>query len=242
MTAPRGGGGEPPPPPPSSAAHGTAGEPVTPTSGAVSGLNRRGSRSAGMATFSMEVFDNEVVPSTLSSIAPILRVAAEIEPERPRVAYLCRFYAFEKAHRLDQNSIGRGVRQFKTALLQRLEKDNSPSLTKRVKKSDAREIESFYQAYYENYVRALDKGEQADRAQLGKAYQTAGVLFEVLCAVNKNEKVKKSIQRFIIRLHKDVQEKKDIYEPFNILPLDAASASQSIMQLEEIKAAVIALR
>ena len=41
--------------------------------------------------------------------------------------------------------------------------DNSPSLAKRVKKSDAREIESFYQQYYENYVRALDKGEQADR-------------------------------------------------------------------------------
>ena len=38
----------------------------------------------------------------------------------------------------------------------------------------------------------------------------------------------------IIRLHKDVQEKKDIYTPFNILPLDAASASQSIMQLEEV--------
>jgi hypothetical protein len=31
-----------------------------------------------------------------------------------------------------------------------------------------------------------------------------------------------------------VQEKKDIYAPFNILPLDAASASQSIMQLEEV--------
>ena len=44
----------------------------------------------GMATFSMEVSDNEVVPSTLSSIAPILCVAAEIEPERPRVAYLCK--------------------------------------------------------------------------------------------------------------------------------------------------------
>jgi len=84
MTAPRGGGDEPPPP--SSAAAGN--EPVTPTSAHVSGLNRRGSRGA-VATFSMEVFDNEVVPSTLSSIAPILRVAAEIEPERPRVAYLC---------------------------------------------------------------------------------------------------------------------------------------------------------
>lgn len=41
--------------------------------------------------------------------------------------------------------------------------DNTPSLAKRVKKSDAREIESFYQQYYEHYVRALDKGQQADR-------------------------------------------------------------------------------
>jgi callose synthase len=46
-----------------------------------------------MATFSMEVFDNEVVPSTLNSIAPILRVAAEIEHERPRVAYLCMLHS-----------------------------------------------------------------------------------------------------------------------------------------------------
>ncbi|KAI8030141.1 Callose synthase 5 [Camellia lanceoleosa] len=153
------------------------------------GLMRRPSRSAATTTFSMEVFDNEVVPASLSSIRLILLVATEIQNKRPRVAYLCRFYAFEKAHRLDPSSSGRGVRQFKTALLQRLERDNASSLASRVKKTDAREIESCYQQYYEHYIRALGKGEQADRAQLGKAYQTAGVLFEVLCAVNKTEKV-----------------------------------------------------
>ncbi|KAF7834153.1 callose synthase 5 [Senna tora] len=203
-------------------------------------LTRRPSRSAAASTFSTEVFDNEVVPSSLASISPILRVANETESERPRVAYLCRFYAFEKAHRLDQSSSGRGVRQFKTLLLQRLERDNASSLASRVKKTDAREIQAFYKQYYEQYVRALDQGEQADRAHLGKAYQTAGVLFEVLCAVNKTEKVEE-VSPEIIAAARDVQEKTEIYAPYNILPLDSAGASQPIMQLEEVKASVSAL-
>ncbi|KAK4369795.1 hypothetical protein RND71_009270 [Anisodus tanguticus] len=216
-------------------------DPQTPVGGVgPSSLTRRPSRSAATTTFSMEVFDNEVVPSSLQSIAPILRVAREIQNERPRVAYLCRFYAFEKAHRLDPTSGGRGVRQFKTNLFQRLERDNASSLASRVKKTDAREIESFYKQYYEQYVVSLNKGEQADRAQLGKAYQTAGVLFEVLCAVNKSEKVDE-VAPEIIAAANDVQAKKEIYAPYNILPLDSAGASQSIMQLEEVKAAVSAL-
>ncbi|KAG2292286.1 hypothetical protein Bca52824_038955 [Brassica carinata] len=114
-----------------------------------------------------ESFDSQVVPS------------------------LRRFYAFEKAHRLDPTSSGRGVRQFKTALLQRLEREHDPTLMGRVEKSDAREMQSFYQHYYKKYIQALQNAaDKANRAQLTKAYQTANVLFEVLKAVNLTQSIK----------------------------------------------------
>lgn len=65
--------------------------------------------------------DSELVPSSLAAIAPVLRVANAVQKENPRVAYLCRFHAFVTAHRMDQTSTGRGVRQFKTYMLHRLE-------------------------------------------------------------------------------------------------------------------------
>ncbi|XP_028062930.1 callose synthase 2-like isoform X1 [Camellia sinensis] len=151
-----------------------------------------------------------------------------------------RFYAFEKAHRLDPTSSGRGVRQFKTALLQRLERENETTLAGRTK-SDAREMQSFYQHYYNKYIQALQNAaDKADRARLTKAYQTAAVLFDVLKAVNLTESVELADE--VLQTQKKVAEKTEIYVPYNILPLDPDSSNQAIMKYPEIQASVSALR
>uniref|UniRef100_J3LJJ4 1,3-beta-glucan synthase n=1 Tax=Oryza brachyantha TaxID=4533 RepID=J3LJJ4_ORYBR len=194
--------------------------------------SRRILRTQTAVNLGEQIFDSEVVPSSLVEIAPILRVANEVEGTNPRVAYLCRFYAFEKAHRLDPTSSGRGVRQFKTALLQRLERENEPTLTGRFHKSDAREIQSFYQHYYKKYIQALQNvSDQADRAQLTKAYQTANVLFEVLKAVTQQHSVE--VDHEILEAADKVKEKTKIYLPFNILPLDPDSGNQAVMKFPE---------
>ncbi|KAF6171148.1 hypothetical protein GIB67_012222 [Kingdonia uniflora] len=200
-------------------------------------LSKRMTRMATMLDVSEDdttAVDSELVPSSLASIAPILRVANEIELENARVAYLCRFYAFEKAHKLDPISSGRGVRQFKTYLLHRLQKeevDIKPELAS----TDQKEIQKFYQKFYEDKI----EGETHKRKpeEMAKLCQIASVLYDVLRTV-ASDKVDDKVNGYA----KEVERIKYHYIHYNILPLDALGTSPAIMELPEIKAALNALR
>ncbi|KAF7849020.1 hypothetical protein BT93_L1333 [Corymbia citriodora subsp. variegata] len=187
------------------------------------------------------IVGSEVVPSSLKEIAPILRVADEVERSSARVAYLCRVHAFEKAQESDPTSSGRNVRQFKTALLQRLKRDNDPTLKELAKKSDAHEMKSFYLHYWEKYIQPLQNAaDKADGAQLSKACITGAVLFEVLEAVYIALSIEIDLK--ILEIQGKVAENMQIYAPYNILPLDRYSANQAIRRYPEIQSAVVALR
>ncbi|XP_028551898.1 putative callose synthase 8 isoform X3 [Dendrobium catenatum] len=131
-----------------------------------------------------------------------------------------RFHAFVKIHMMDQNSSGRGVRQLKTSLLQRLQQDEEVTKALRTKKSDARELE---------YLHLKKKAENA--------FEIASVLMEVLKAVPFGDGHEQSLPD-----GQDIVEKSGSYSPYNILPLDSGDNKNAIMLLPEIEAAVSAIR
>ncbi|EMS49603.1 Callose synthase 2 [Triticum urartu] len=120
-----------------------------------------------------------------------------------------RFYAFEKAHRFDPTSSGRGVRQFKISLLERLDRDNTVTLEGRKEKGDALEMEQFYLYYCENFMKTLqDAVGKAGRDLLTKLHRTEAVLFEVLKAVNVTQTV--GVDQAVLEMHCKIEENREL--------------------------------
>ncbi|KAM6549791.1 hypothetical protein CsatB_021467 [Cannabis sativa] len=198
------------------------------------GMTRMPTRYVELGNEDNAAVDSELVPSSLASIAPILRVANEIQNENPRVAYLCRFHAFEKAHMMDPTSSGRGVRQFKTYLLHRLEKEEEEAVHI-LARSDPKEILLYYQQFYE---RNIKEGEYTKKPEeMAKICQIATVLYEVLKTVVPPHQIDAQTKK----ISEDVDSKRDQYAHYNILPLYAVGVKPAIMELPEIKAALRAL-
>ncbi|KAJ0046231.1 hypothetical protein Pint_04895 [Pistacia integerrima] len=176
-----------------------------------------------------EPFDSERLPPTLASeIQRFLRVANLIETEEPRIAYLCRFHAFEIAHNMDRNSTGRGVRQFKTSLLQRLELDEETTINRRKTKSDIRELKRVYHIYKDYILKNGGALDLKDREKLINARRIASVLYEVLRTVANAAGHQALADR------DNNQRNSQLYVPCNILPLDHGVIQHVILQFTEV--------
>ncbi|KAL6137186.1 hypothetical protein ACLB2K_062480 [Fragaria x ananassa] len=199
------------------------------------GMTRMATRVVDFPTEGDDALDSGVVPSCLASIAPIFRVANEIEKDNPRVAYLCRFHGFEKAHKMDPTSSGRGVRQFKTHLLHRLEKDELETKNQ-LAKSDTKEIMLYYHQFYDKNIK---DGEYTKKPEeMARICQIATVLYDVLMTVVPDNQIDKQTQK----IAEDVKKKREQYVNYNILPLYTVGVKPAVMELPEIKAALHALQ
>ncbi|CAH1440868.1 unnamed protein product [Lactuca virosa] len=178
------------------------------------------------------MMDNMAVPSALCDIVPILNFADEVEPYHPRAAYLCRMHALDKAHRQDPLSSGRGVHQFKTALIHRLRKENATTLRGRID-TDAREMQAFYRHYYSKYIQRQQNADKpADLTHFPKEYQMAAVLFEVLKALSLEESIE--VPDEILEAHAHVAEMVKL-STHGILPVEPESSDQALVRYREIK-------
>ncbi|XP_051211700.2 uncharacterized protein [Lolium perenne] len=175
------------------------------------------------------IFDMQAVPSSLVELQPFLRVAKEVEPGNSRVAYLCRFYAYDMAHRLDPISSGLGVRQFKDDLLQSLQRDNDLALKSRKEKSDAQEMQLFYLHYCDKFIHTLQNGvDKTNHAQLAKLNQTVDVLFGVVRAINRPLNVE--YDQAVFEMHNNIEEKRKLYDLDIIPPVDPENTGQASAQ------------
>ncbi|XP_007048881.2 PREDICTED: callose synthase 7 isoform X1 [Theobroma cacao] len=179
--------------------------------------------------------DSDLVPSSLPSIALILRVANEIGNDNPRIAHLCRLHAFKEANRIDPTSSGRGVRQLKTYLSNKIEEEKD-EIKPQLARTDAREIQLYYQIFYEKNIKEGQDTKQPE--EMAKFYQIAMVLHDVLKTVVPSSQVDYKTTKYA----KELGSQKEQYEHYNILPLYAVGIKPAIMKLPEINAAFQAIR
>ncbi|OMP06015.1 hypothetical protein COLO4_08385 [Corchorus olitorius] len=178
--------------------------------------------------------DSDMVPSSLPNIALILRVANEIENDNPRVAHLCRLHALEEVKKIDPTR--RGIRQLKTYLSNKIE-EKKDEIKPQLARTDAREIQLYYQIFYEKYIAEGQDTKQPE--EMAKFYRIAMVLYDVL---KKTVVPSSEVDYKTNKYAKELESKKEQYDHYNILPLYAAGKKPSIMKLREINAAFQAIR
>ncbi|CAL4963325.1 unnamed protein product [Urochloa decumbens] len=173
----------------------------------------------------------ERVPGAVApEVMPFVRAADEVEPFNPRVAFLCRRYAFKKVQRMDPSSTQRGVRQFKTYMSIKLDQDDTQVLG-----NDANEIQHFYKKYCASMSQISEK---RNFEEMARYYQVASALYEVLRDVTNNK-----VDPQVIRYAEMIEEKACHFKnyKYNIIPLNFPGSSEATVELPEIRGAIDAI-
>uniref|UniRef100_A0A0E0IK55 1,3-beta-glucan synthase n=1 Tax=Oryza nivara TaxID=4536 RepID=A0A0E0IK55_ORYNI len=206
------------------------------------------------------------VPSSLGNnvhIDEVLRAADEIQDEDPTVARILCEHAYTLAQNLDPNSEGRGVLQFKTGLMsvirQKLAKREGGAIDR---SQDVAKLQEFYKLYREKHkVDELCEDEMKLResavfsGNLGelerktlkrkKVLATLKVLWSVIEEITREispEDAEKLISEEMKRvMQKDAERTEDVVA-YNIIPLDALSTTNDIVNFPEVRAAISALQ
>ncbi|CAL9752250.1 unnamed protein product [Musa acuminata subsp. burmannicoides] len=206
------------------------------------------------------------VPSCLANnthIDDLLRAADEIEDEDRNISRILCEHAYSLAQNLDPNSEGRGVLQFKTGLMsvikQKLAKRDGGGIDR---SQDIAYLQEFYKRYREKHkVDELREDEMKLResgvfsGNLGelekktvkrkKVFATLRVLGTVLEDLTREiapDDAAKIISEEMKRvMEKDAAMTEDIIA-YNIIPLDAPSIANVIVNFPEVKAAISSLK
>ncbi|KAL3689639.1 hypothetical protein R1sor_015948 [Riccia sorocarpa] len=204
------------------------------------------------------------VPTSLGqeagSINLILQVADEIQSQNPHVARILCEYAYLMAQQLDPQSEGRGVLQFKTGLMSVIRQKQSKREGERIDRSnDIIQIQNFYEEYRRFHkIDELERMEQqggfgredAEQAKrrmqkMKKISQVSKVLNDVLNSLIENtteeERAKLPISKETKEKMESAAKKTAEFKPFNILPLESPGVPDTIVLIEEVRAAALTL-
>ncbi|KAJ1692919.1 hypothetical protein LUZ63_009617 [Rhynchospora breviuscula] len=205
---------------------------------------------------------SSTAPSSLGSKAAdidrILQAANEIEDEDPNVTRILCESANIMAQAMDPNSKGRGVLQFKTALMSVIKTKtkgvshdrehniqylwNFYSRYKRHKRVS--EMERELQEWIESGTFGINIGEMEVRAnQMKNVYVILRTLLDVLefLVGDSNDRLRRQVLEEVKRIKKSDDVLRGEIFPCNIVPLDAPSWTNAVGFFPEVRAAVAAI-
>lgn len=206
------------------------------------------------------------VPDSLqrtTNINAILQAADEIQDEDPNVARILCEQAYSMAQNLDPNSDGRGVLQFKTGLMSVIKQKLAKKEGTRIDRNrDIERLWEFYQQYKRRHkVDDIQREEQkwresgavsANLGELGvrfsemrKVFATLRAVVEVMESLSKDaapDGVGRLIMEELSRIKKSDATLSGEFAPYNIVPLDAPSLTNTVGFFPEVQGAISAVK